>query len=483
MKHLFQKIYIGFFFLLILAPLLLIPWVENPNAEKRVLADMPSLITDGGLNLNFSTETEEFFTDHFAGRTWMIDTYSRLMATAFGVSANDKVIMGKDGWLFFRETLGDYTGENHLSQDQMQRLLASLLLIRKTVEEQGKDFVLVIAPNKNSIYADRMPDALYQSHEAGNYRRIMDSGFVPVVDLRTYFVQKASESASLPLYFRTDTHWNGYGARLGAGQIIDAIASMRDLKAAQEGISSGSTEYRIGDLAQMLYPMSAEPEEDIVYPDTMKNYETIGRFRSEEDMRITTHSDGVPLSLFVMRDSFGNALLPYLSNTYSDVYYTRQMPLPLMDAAMDTADIVILEMAERRISELLDAAPTIPARETEVFSGIYQPESLAVFTKSEGDYLRIWGWVPKPGLAPDFPTGDSLPQIDILIRGDVGDIAYEAFPILERSLLSVDTMPGKTEENTAFSLLIPSLPHGEYEIVYRLTVGETESIYSGTIVL
>ena len=74
---------------------------ERKPAANQILAPPPSLVEeDGRFNTAVLQETSDYLSDHFAFRQELITAHSALMAKMFQVSTEDKVLLGKEGWLF-----------------------------------------------------------------------------------------------------------------------------------------------------------------------------------------------------------------------------------------------------------------------------------------------------------------------------------------------------------------------------------------------
>ena len=134
---------------------------ESHSAEKRNLAEFPSLVEDGNLNPAFSEELDGWLTDHFALRSELITANNLLKAGLFATSDEDQVIVGKNGWLYFAETAADYLGQNplsnQLSDEDIVHLATTLDMMNAYVEGRGGKLVFAVAPNKNTLYPDNMP--------------------------------------------------------------------------------------------------------------------------------------------------------------------------------------------------------------------------------------------------------------------------------------------------------------------------------------
>ena len=91
-----------------------------PGASKITEGgiERPSLVKDGFINDDFGTDYEEYFSRAFAYRGYVVDLWSQTRA-AIG-EGNDQVVVGKDNFLFFAETIDSYTG-NPMSDDEIKR--------------------------------------------------------------------------------------------------------------------------------------------------------------------------------------------------------------------------------------------------------------------------------------------------------------------------------------------------------------------------
>ena len=160
---------------------------------------------------------------------------------------------------------------------------------------------------------------------------------------------------------------------------------------------TGETEHGWhGDLSVMLLPSLRATDEQIEYP-IPENYRAERPIRSPEDIRIETRSDANDTALLIFRDSFCNALIPFLSNAFGRTLYSRAVPYDY--GLMEDTDVVVLEIVERNIPELLKYAPLLsaPRREcvnipevpgTRVSLGVRQAEGgLVIYGAAEGEGL------------------------------------------------------------------------------------------------
>ena len=195
---------------------------ENVNAEKRQLAVAPQLVADGTLNMHYPQEFNGYFDDNFAFRTDLITMNAVARRTLFGESVSEKVVIGKDGWLYFADTLNDYMKVNVMTDNEITRLYRTLLLEQKHLESRGISFIFTVAPNKSSIYGEYMPNRYLVTGEKSNaeklYALLDAEGFDYVNLTRVLLAAKDKQ-----IYFKLDTHWNNKGVLLGYNALLDKV--------------------------------------------------------------------------------------------------------------------------------------------------------------------------------------------------------------------------------------------------------------------
>ena len=105
------KIYIALFLCICALPSagLLFGGMEE-SMENRDTAQAPVLFTETGVNVAFLRDAGAWFEDHFAFRNEWVTGHALLMGKLFHVSSQESVITGKDGWLFYRDSLEDFQG-------------------------------------------------------------------------------------------------------------------------------------------------------------------------------------------------------------------------------------------------------------------------------------------------------------------------------------------------------------------------------------
>ena len=328
----------------------------NERIGNETVTAPPSISTeDGGFNSEFLPQAGTYFEKHFAFRPEAITLDAKLQASVFRVSNLDTVTVGTDGWLYYSATLDDYLGRETLTERQIRGVVHNLELVQEVVERQGGKFLFTVAPNKNTLYPDNM--AYYFSKSASDthnrdlLRAELSDGKLNYCDLFALFADQDEV-----LYLKQDSHWNNKGALLAYNAVLTQLGKEHDDYSSAEVVRSKNF---CGDLAKMLYPAAQEPEFNYAYQlNETYTYET--DFNSVEDPIIKTVNPAAQGSLFMYRDSFGNALLPYFANAYGKAYFTKAYPVNLKTGMLlQQPDTVIIEIAERNIGWFIEHPPII----------------------------------------------------------------------------------------------------------------------------
>ena len=426
-------IYISLFLLLCLFPSagLLFTGIRE-SSENNKTAPVPALIEKDRLNIHFLNDAGEWFEDHFAFRDEAVTAYALLLEKGFGVSAQESVITGTDGWLFYKDSLADFQGTAPMSERQLFDIAHSLAMVQEYAQKNGAAFVFAAAPNKNSLYGRYMPYYCQPPHtKQSNMERLkeyLDAEHINYTDLHESF-----QNEGRILYHKRDSHWNNKGAALAAGQILDGIG--------KEHLSYTDRPYTVrkdfqGDLDQMLRPALADLEEEIYY-DPLPQFDYREDVESNFAPKINTRSNGNG-NLVMYRDSFGNALLPFFAEAYENAYFSRALPYYLPDLSNYKADALIIERAERFLPDMAQQAPVMEAPaviwNADLMGPAVKIESLQ--KEALGEYTKVTGKLPSAMIK-------TRSRIYIRINHDK---CYEAFPVSDADGRECFSILLRTEE-------------------------------------
>lgn len=433
------------------------------STENRELAEFPSLCTEDGWNINWLSEAGDYFQEHFALRSKLVTANACIYGKGLETSTASGVIQGTDGWLYYKDSLADYQGTGLMSERSLFNLSHTLMMTQKYVEAQGTKFVFAAAPNKNSLYDENMP--YYYKCRASDEKNLENlTGWLEKEGVSNVNLYDLFETQDEVLYHKRDSHWNNKGAALAAQQLLDAVGKGHK--------DWSSAEYMVrrdfeGDLDQMLYPQAMTPEDEIYYDEPF-TYTYTEKIESTFAPRIYTENSEKSGSLIVYRDSFGNALLPFLAEEYGKAYFSRGIPYQLSDIKAQGADTVIVERAERFLPDMAQDPPVMPAPKISWDGKALETATdgaADIMLTEQGGYACITGRVLSEYL-------DTETRICVQVNG--GSL-YEASP-------TDIALEDGTVDSGGFTLYIPKdkVTGEQAEIeVFCITDGQIEKIYSG----
>lgn len=459
MKKWKQLLYCILFFGICLCPSLGMLFAkQETSSENRKLAEFPSLKTEEGWNVDWLSQAGEYFQDHFAFRNELVTANALLNGKVLGVSTASGVIQGTDGWLYYKDSLSDYLGDDLLSDRSLFNIAHTLSMMQKYLEDKGVNFLFTVAPNKNSLYSENMPyyDSLKVSEDKNlvNLKGFLESEGVAYANLYDTFLAKDEV-----LYHKRDSHWNNKGAALASDTLLAALG--KEYTPYEGEAYEVRTDFE-GDLDQMLYPMAMEAEDEIYFerPDT---FAYVGEVESNFDPKITTVNPSKTGSLVMYRDSFGNALLPFMANEFAAAYFSRGIPYQLSDVDTMLADTVVVERAERFLPEMAQSPPVMTA-----FPVQWTGEITEKAVDGAAD-IQIKPMGPVTQLTGRILDGYLDTESQIYIRLNNADM-YEAFP------MDMKLAEGADENGFCLYAAAERLPAGENTLEVLVREGDTLNV-------
>jgi len=308
----------------------------------------------------------------------------RLLSGALG-AGNERVYLGRDGWLFYRTDVDYVTGPPFLDERQLRRRAASadewtavpapdprpaIRQFHRQLADRGILLVLMPTPVKPAVHPEKLTPRLEEPREP-----LHNGSFQPLLEeLRregiTVFDPSpplaAARRPSAPQYLATDTHWRPEGMELAAERLAAFIREHVELPAAaapgyrfeeREVSNTGDTTVML-DLAegQTRYaaeavlirrvlqadgtPWRSDPEADVlVLGDSFSNIYALASLGWGDSAGLVEHVSaglGRPVDRFVQNDA--------------GAYATREMLQRADSARLSRKRVVIWQFAERELA-------------------------------------------------------------------------------------------------------------------------------------
>ena len=215
---------IALFFLMLLTPIVAqgIGFSTDSTTENRILAPFPKI--DSVREIKFLPKmSENYVNDRFGLRKQLVH-FNSLVRYRLGLSSTREVVVGKDGWLFYTadKLMEQHTGADVFTPVELENWVRQMEADRDWLAKRGIAFYIMIAPDKNTIYPEKLPDyprgAITRIDQVAARLRNSDLEFIdPRAEL---FRVKA---AGAMVYTPGDTHWNERGAFVAYQLLMDRV--------------------------------------------------------------------------------------------------------------------------------------------------------------------------------------------------------------------------------------------------------------------
>lgn len=308
------------------------------------------------MGVNSLTGGLEAFQDKLLGHAQLVEAFTWLRLT-LGDQSFPQVVVGKEGWLYFVPGLSDYQNFSALSEADFATLQNQLDRLSAEAAARGTVLVLVVAPNKESVYPEYVPSQLRRLNAPPQMDQFVtfmrQHSTVPVIDLQAALLQ-AKVSTPNVLYYRTDTHWNAFGAYIAYQTLLKALPGNLQ-PAPLELFPAQSNALKARDLAVLLgADFIQEPNVGVDFPGGVTLKVTTPSDATQPIVSFTTNPDAQAASLVMYHDSFGDALQPYLSQNFKQaVFVTGADRLDPYWMQANPPQVVIVEVVERNLERLL----------------------------------------------------------------------------------------------------------------------------------
>lgn len=198
-------------------------------------------------------------------------TQARL-TSAFS-EGNNRTVIGKDGWLFFRPALQSLTGYGPIlaepssvakdpSRSSWKPALGAIKRFADQLHERGIELMLVPAPVKPMIYPEHLANLegsssspLSHSDAKAFYASLRKAGITVIDIAETLHEMKKDDATAGPVFLKQDTHWHPRGMQAA----VDAVAAelvqrpwIGEMPPGQEFSTETIESHHIGDLVEKL---------------------------------------------------------------------------------------------------------------------------------------------------------------------------------------------------------------------------------------
>ena len=316
---------------------LLTPDVEFSPDENRYLTAKPELTLKKLLDGSYEKQSEEYLSDQIIGRKKWIEAKS-ITEVALGINDINGIYLCTGGRAVEKVTEEDFDWKN------FKKNLDETAKLTEVCRDKGIEVQTMLVPTAAYIYADRLPDHALTFDEDEAFRQageLLGGGFI---DIRNSLIAEKPHNS---VYFATDHHWTGIGARIGAAEVLAAAGRKEQAKQ----LSESETEILSRDFRGTLYSKvllktletdiietSADARKadlnveiegkryDSLYFDEYLNQKDkyavyFGGNYAEVNIETGTTENGQQNDekLLIIKDSFANSMVPFLLDGFSEI--------------------------------------------------------------------------------------------------------------------------------------------------------------------
>lgn len=346
----------------------------NMLNEKRNKATLPKFNLQS--IVSFSEKFEKYYNDNYGFRELFINLNNTIKYHIFNISGNRNAIIGKDDWFF-------YTGENSIDlfkglyffDDKTLEHLSRVYQKRSDyLKSKGIVYILLIAPDKKSIYPEYYPDHIKKVSKLSLYDQLSEylkkHTDIIFIDLKKPLLEAKLRTDYL-LYNKRGTHWNEYGAFLAYEEVVRQLKKyFPELEGNREADFNIITSFNVSpeyDMNKIIFPKKIQSaaikwkKHDDLYDYLIK------KVRNNKKNRIYGFDANTETSHFsksnkylirnglFIRDSFGDRLIPFLGRHFEKFTSYMAWPASKFNEEIigiienEKPDVVIQEFVERTL--------------------------------------------------------------------------------------------------------------------------------------
>lgn len=332
---------------LIITFLFILIWITF-TISQIIFISKSTKINIGNLNLfklnkeskNYLKEINDKYNKNYAFRKELIHIDGLIQYYFFSLSLHRSVILGKNGWLFLKK--GERLGTNYVegyqniafNNHQVESIIKKLRYNNTILQSKGIIYIVVAAPNSASIYREYLPSWVKTYHPYSNLDQVLSkikNTDLNFIDLRPALIEAKNWKQ---LYYKTDTHWNAYGAYIAYKTLISQISKITGnnklIPFSLEKFNINTSYNNCKDLSLMIGHCNIQNEYTLLI--TNKNPKLkisklgpIDVISDKKDIEVTNDDiTDQSLSVLVFRDSFFIDLIPYLVENFYYSYFVWQ---------------------------------------------------------------------------------------------------------------------------------------------------------------
>lgn len=342
--------------LLLSITFLLSPKQEFSENENRYLAKCPAFVWDDVKSGQYMDDLSTWLSDHFPFRNFFM-----------GMKADTEIALGKKEINYVYIAEDDYLIEVYETPANTERIADTFYKFYEKIDTDKIDTRLMLVPTASYVCADKLPGFAPASTQMDTANTIYEKSGIPAIDCSSFLFNAAD---SEQLYYRTDHHWTTAGAYQGYLAYCESKGltpiSLEDMQTKTITNEFYGTIYsKVNDYSHKadsitLY-MNPNDSLTVHYTDTGEITDSLYNldYISKKDkysiflnnlhtlIEITNESAESDRELVLIKDSYANCMVPFLTQHYKKIYvfdtrYYKEGPSSFIEEHPGVTDVLLL---------------------------------------------------------------------------------------------------------------------------------------------
>lgn len=335
---------------------LLSPKREFSENENRYLAKAPAFSLENIKSGQYMEDLSSWLSDHFPFRDFFM-----------GLKADTEITLGKREINNVYIADDDFLIEVYEAPVNTERIADTFHKFYEKIDTERIDTRLMLIPTASFIYADKLPSYAPTRNQMDTAEAIYDKAGIPSIDCTSFLL---NASGTEQLYYRTDHHWTTTGAYQGYLAYCEAKGltpvSLDNMEA--ETVTNefyGTIYSKVNDYSLMgdSITIYANPEDSLTvnYTDTKEVTDSLYNLNyvDKKDkyslflnnlhtlIEITNETAESDRELVLIKDSYANSLVPFLTHHYKKIYvfdtrYYKEGPSSFIKEHPGVTDVLLL---------------------------------------------------------------------------------------------------------------------------------------------
>lgn len=349
------------------------------SEEKRLAYPLPVYDKTQPVK-EYTKQLDNYLKDQLPGRGQLIIANNYIKYKTFSeLATNPMVYFGKKGWMFYigenvKET---YENKQLYTEEELKKMTRNLEERRDWLKEQGISYYILFPRMSHYFYQENVGEGLHQYNKKPKLEQFLDylqkHSTVNIIDVYAPMLA-AKKKYPRDLYYRSDSHWNLFGAYFAYAAVIERI--QKDYPQIKNPIPLNEinwveAESEEADLSKLIslsgvitrhefLPLHADVNSSRAL--AAPNYP---EYHSVHPLIVYQGTDVSTPSIVMNRDSYSNFLIPYFCKHFNrQTYVWSPLFFPTI-IEKEKPDIVISEMMERFLTDLLIDNPPLPLKNKE----------------------------------------------------------------------------------------------------------------------